>query len=130
MKFQAKGHNLIKGTHKTTLEFTKEKELTESGDCIIGVSSNFNLKQLKEFIKNNEKARIILKTNNLEEQLTCKVNKNFNDNKELVIRKSDFLSERTFGIRASKGSNELSRHFIKQLKNHNSTVTVSIETFK
>ncbi len=130
MKFQAKGHNLIKGSHKNTLEFTKENYLTESGDCIIGVNSNFNLKKLKEFVKNNKKARIILKTNKLEEELTCEINKNFQDDKELVIRKSNFLSERTFGIQASKSSKDLSRNFIKQLKNSNSTVTVSIETFK
>jgi len=130
MKFQAKGHNLIKGTHKTTLEFTKENYLTETGDCIIGINSNFNLKKLKEFVKNNKKAKVSLEINNIKEELTCEINKNFQDDKELVIRKSNFLSERTFGIYASKSSKDLSRKFIKQLKNSNSTVIINIEMFK
>ena len=130
MKFQAKGHTLIKGTHKNTLEFTKESKLTEAGDCIIGINSNFNLEEIKEFVKNHRKARLILEINNIKEKLTCETNKNFQNNKELVIRKSNFLSERTFGIYATKSSKELSRKFIKELNNPNSIITISIEMFK
>jgi hypothetical protein len=34
---EARGHKKIRGTHRTTFEFTKEAHLTERGDCIIGV---------------------------------------------------------------------------------------------
>ena len=42
MKFSARGHENIRGVHKTTFEFTKEKELTLKGDCIIGVNADFD----------------------------------------------------------------------------------------
>ncbi|MGB9674949.1 MAG: DUF371 domain-containing protein, partial [Nanopusillaceae archaeon] len=42
MKFviNVKGHKLVKATHKSTLEITKDNFLTERGDCIIGINSS------------------------------------------------------------------------------------------
>ena len=58
-KFHAYGHPNILGTHKTTLEFTKDEDLTSNGNCIIGVKADFELSRLKEFIeKNGNKKRI------------------------------------------------------------------------
>ena len=36
----ARGHPNIRATHKTTLEVTKEKELSPRGDCIIGICAD------------------------------------------------------------------------------------------
>ena len=33
------GHPEVRGEHKTTMEITTEKHLTEKGDCIIGVNA-------------------------------------------------------------------------------------------
>jgi hypothetical protein len=34
----AQGHENILATHKTTLEFTKDKRLSKKGDCIVAVA--------------------------------------------------------------------------------------------
>ena len=41
--FTAYGHKNILATHKTTIEFTKDKELSLKGNCIVGVRADFDL---------------------------------------------------------------------------------------
>ena len=43
--FKAYGHENIRATHNRTIEFTKHKELSVRGDCIIGVNSDFSFGQ-------------------------------------------------------------------------------------
>jgi hypothetical protein len=40
------GHKNIQATHKTTLEFTKDKHLSKKGDCIIAVAADKALTDL------------------------------------------------------------------------------------
>ncbi len=57
------GHKNITAKHKTTLEFTKERDLSLKGDCIVGVKADFDLLQLRKFIKslkNNNKVTITI----------------------------------------------------------------------
>ena len=35
-----RGHPLVLGTHPTTFEVTREKHLTENGNCIIGIAAD------------------------------------------------------------------------------------------
>ena len=60
--FTCYGHNNVISRHKTTLEFTKDEDLSLKGDCIVGVKADFSLQQLKKFIKklNNNKIAIII----------------------------------------------------------------------
>ena len=53
-KFSAYGHENILGTNKKTFEFTKDRDLSLKGDCIVGVNADFDLEKLKEFIKQNK----------------------------------------------------------------------------
>src|SRR3989338_8528844 len=49
--FTAYGHKNILATHKTTIEFTKDRELSLRGNCILGVNADFNLIELKKSMK-------------------------------------------------------------------------------
>ena len=44
------GHKNILAKHRNTLEFTKDKDLTLNGDCIVGVNANFDLKEINHLI--------------------------------------------------------------------------------
>ena len=127
-KFNAFGHPNILATHKATLEFTKDKAISLKGDCIVGVNSNFELSEIKKFIKNsiNKKISITIKTKTKQEKISAELNPNFNSNKELVIRKADFVSERTFAIRANKAAFDLNRNLIDFLKEKNNKISVII----
>ena len=130
-KFHAYGHPNILGTHKTTLEFTKDKELSLKGDCIVGVNADFNIGEIKKFMKRlqNKKITIIIETFNkkISEKIAAEINPEFNSDKEFVIRKTDFVSERTFAIKSNKAAFELKIDLIDYLKDKKSKVNVVIE---
>ncbi|MBW2984188.1 DUF371 domain-containing protein [Candidatus Woesearchaeota archaeon] len=124
--FSAYGRKNITAKHKTTLEFTKDKEVTKKGDCIVGAKADFDLKSIKKFIKNKKKIRIKIKAGDFCEEIRCEVNPNFGDSKEIVIRKSDFISKRTLGINANKAAADLNKKIIELLKNPNQKLLISL----
>ena len=105
--FSAYGHENITAKHKTTLEFSKDKELREKGDCIIGIKADFDLESIKKFIKKKKELKIKIKVGDFSEEIKCEINPNFDDDEEIVIRRSDFISERTLGINANKAAIDL-----------------------
>lgn len=112
--FSIKGHKNLLGTHKTTLEFTKDNDLTKNGDCIIGVSADYNpaeIKKLTEF----EFVDITIETNT-SDKVTARINKQFSDDHEIVIRLGTHNSERTLGIEATKAAAHIKRSIIKDLQ--------------
>ena len=127
-KFIAYGHQNILATHKTTLEFTKDTELTLKGDCIVGVNSDFDLGKIKEFIKGlkNDKIRILLAVDGKKEEISAEINQNFNSDNEVVIRKSDFKDERTFAFNADKSAYDLSREMVNKAKNKRTSIKVHV----
>lgn len=134
IKFYAYGHGNIRATHKTTLEFTKDRSLTKKGDCIVGINSDFELNGVRDFISrikdSNCSIRITIKANIknriIEEEIGCIVNKNFSDSREMVIRKSGYADKRTFAISADKAASDISRAIVDGLKNPGSKIEVLI----
>ncbi|MBI2650953.1 DUF371 domain-containing protein [Candidatus Woesearchaeota archaeon] len=137
--FSCYGHKNIIAKHKTTLEFTKEKNLSLKGDCIVAVNSDFSLQGLKHFIDGlvnnlkNKKIKITLEaiTKNKEacikDTINAEINPNFNDSKEIVIRKTGFVSQRTLAVNSDKSAFELKKELIEFLKNKSNKVAVTIE---
>lgn len=115
-KFNAYGHENITSKHKNTFEFTKDENIGLEADCIVGVKADYDLNKLKEFLKNKEKIKIVISVDGLKEEVNCIVNPDFNDYKEIVVRKSEFKSERTLGIRADKTSSDFSKEFVDKLR--------------
>lgn len=126
--FHAYGHPNILAMHKSTLEFTKEREVSLKGDCIVGVKADFDLNELKKFINKckNKKVRIIMEANGIKEEISAEINPHFNSDKEMVIRKTDFVSERTFAINSSKVAFELKKDLVEFLINKNSCISISL----
>jgi len=128
MQFNALGHPNITAIHKTTIEFTKEKGLSLKGNCIIGVNADFDTKELKRFVKQKSNSKITIKimVDNIIEEIHAVLNPDFNDNHELVIRKSDFISKRTFAIKGDKAAKDLDRKLVKKLKKHNQKMIIRL----
>ena len=126
--FNCYGHEHITAKHKTTLEFTKDKNLSLMGDCIVGVKSDISLKLLKNFIKSlkNNRIKILIRVNGNEEEIDAEVNPIYNSNVEMVIRKSEFRDERTFAIKANKAAFDLNRKLIVCLKKQDCFAKVHI----
>ncbi len=68
-------------------------------------NKNSNKKAIKQ--KNNKK---------LIEKINCEVNPGFNSDREIVIRKTEFISERTLGIKADKAASDMGRDLAALLR--------------
>lgn len=140
--FTAWGHENITGKHKRTLEFTKDNELRVEGDCILGVSSNFSVYDLKDVIKealeSNKKIKMIIKVGDvigiknsknpsgISDEVVFEPNPDFNDEKEIVVRKGDFISDRTFGVKADKACIDLNKDLIKRMGDPEQEIIIMI----
>ena len=124
--FNAAGHPNILATHKTTLEFTSDTHLTKRGDCIVAVKADFNLNKIKKFL-NKDSIKITISADHQKDTIIATPNPNFSDQKEIVIRKTDFLSKRTLATNASKSAKQLNKDLIKKLTDPQTKVSITIE---
>ena len=126
MKFTSKGHKNILATHKTTLEFTKDSEIKIEGDCIVGVSADFDAKEAKELARKGGRVRVTIQVDDLKEELTGELNPNFSDAKEIVARMGSFASDRTLVVNADKSAKYLSRKMVEKLRNPETEIYVEL----
>ena len=135
MVFTCRGHDNITALHGTTLEFTKDKELSRRGDCIVGVAADFSFKELQLLVNSSKKMMIRInlddvkenKAAELVEEINGDVNLTFCDENEIVIRLGSFSSQRTLLINANKAAKHLNRDFARCLKNSTSILRITIE---
>jgi len=129
-KIIAYGHENIKATHKTTLQITKDHELTPRGDCIIGVSANKSISEIDEKIKkklkNGKKAKIVISLPDygISEELYGFGDKRltFKHESDIVVRKSKFTCDRTLLINSNKSALNLNRELVELLKNRKTEI--------
>ncbi|MBW2972018.1 HAD-IA family hydrolase [Candidatus Woesearchaeota archaeon] len=124
--FTAKGHRNILANHKNTLEFTKDGEMTPDGDCIVGVGADFSAKDLKKLALNHGRLRMRIIAGSVTEEIDFTANKAFSSESELVIRFSEFSSDRTLGFRATKSAKQLDRRLVKLLRDPDQKIKVEI----
>ena len=129
----AYGHSRIRSTHRTTFEITKEKHLTERGDCIVAVESDTALADLSRDFREAARrpdAEITITIEAGEEKETIKAKGDprlsLTDPRDIVIRKSSYICSRTLAVRADKAAADISRRLIEKLRDPNQTVKVAL----
>lgn len=126
MFFRIFGHPNVLCTHRNTLEFTKDTELSKRGDCILGVNADFDPEKLKEISKRFNKVKIIITSGSKKQEISGITNKDFDDNHELVIRRSEHGSKRTFCMRADKVAKDIDRNIVDNMKVSQNVAVVEI----
>ncbi len=127
------GHENIQATHKTTFEITKEARLSRRGDCIIAVSANKTMTDFSSEFKENlhkEKAKIMIL---IEAGDTAEVVNAFGSPRlilthrtDMVVRKSNYICNRTLAIQADKAACDLSRKLAEKLRNPKQKVKITL----
>ncbi len=118
------GHPNITAKHRTTLEITKESELTPRGDCIIGVKADKAICDIDDKIKNwlklghAVKIEIVLPQYGLKDSLIAfgSGRMTFKHKTDIVVRKSDFVCDRTLAIKADKAAKDIDREMVELLR--------------
>ncbi len=117
------GHSNVKATNRSTIEVTTEDFLTPQGDCIIGILADKGCSQLSDkakswLQKDSNKVLIKITVHNMEFLLRAYgSSKLTHENKtSIVIRRSDFISDRTLAIRADAAAKDIPRQMIAYLQ--------------
>ena len=123
-KIKAKGHENVLSLHKSTFEITKDKELSLSGDCIIGLDIDKSMEDFPEDFKEklaNDDTKVIveLKTPNASDTIEGYGHHDLtlSHPTDIVCRKSTFVCSRTLMIKSNKAAIDLNRDLIKDLAN-------------
>ncbi|UCD72835.1 MAG: DUF371 domain-containing protein [Candidatus Bathyarchaeota archaeon] len=131
--FEAWGHKNILGMHSSTLEITKSRELTKRGTCVVGVRATMALSDLSEEFRNlarNGRSRITVSlfVGGLEEKITGWGNSQLTLQHpgDIVVRKSQYVCDRTLCIGADRAACDLSREMMRLLGNPDQIMTVSL----
>ena len=127
------GHENIQAIHPSTLMFTKEKHLSKTGDCIVGVAADKSEADLKQEFKDalrtpNAKLTIIIEADGLTSQINAHGSSKLilNHPNDIVIRKSDYICNRTLAIQSDKSSNDLPRELVEKLKNPKQRINITL----
>ena len=127
------GHENIRATHKTTLEFTKDTHLSKKGDCIVAVAADKALADLNPEFKENlrkphAKLTILIEAGGIAEQVNAHGSPQLflTHPTDMVIRKSDYVCSRTLAIHANKAAQDLSRELVEKLKKPQQKVKITL----
>ena len=129
----AQGHRNIQATHKSTIEITKDNELSRRGDCIIAVSADKSLvdlsSQFKENLrKENSELTMLIEAGEIAEIVSAYGNPRLtlSHPTEMVVRKSNYVCSRTLAIEADKAARDLPRKLVQRLKNPQQKIRIKL----
>ena len=127
------GHPNIQAIHPSTLMITKEPHLTRTGDCIIAVAADKAVVDLSDIFKDrlktpSAKLIILIEAGGLTEQINAfgSPKLDLTHSTDIVVRKSEYISNRTLAIKADKSSNDLPRKFVEKLKNSKQIIKITL----
>ena len=129
----AYGHELIRATHKTTFEITKDKSLTSRGDCIIAVKADKSVADLSQEFKalarkQGAEITIIIESDGEREEIKAQGDPRltFTHPEDIVIRKSTYVCGRTLAVKANKAAKDFSRELIERLQSPHRKVKITL----
>jgi len=125
------GHENVLAVHKTTVEFTRDKHLSKKGDCIVAVAADKGLADLSAEFKENlrkphAKLTILIEAGEIKERVEANGSPQLILT-DMVIRKSDYVDNRTLAIQADKAALDLSRDLVEKLRNPKQKVKITLE---
>ena len=127
------GHENIQATHKSTLEITKEPQLSKKGDCIIGVSADKGIADLSLEFKESLRKKNAKMTMLIEAGETAEIVSAFGSPRlilahptDMVVRKSSHVCSRTLAIQADKAACDLSRKLVEKLRKPKQKVKITL----
>ena len=129
-----RGHPMVRSSHPTTIEVTTEDHLTPRGDCIVGVGASNGCAQLDAQLKEGLRRKGSRVTICLFVGPYTFVVKAEGDPRlelshphDIVIRKSDYVSDRTLAVNADAAARDIPRDIVRQLENPDTVGRLEIE---
>jgi len=122
-EIQFYGHKNIRSLHARTIEVTKDPHLTLTGDCILGVNANKSCSDLTSDMKNKIKTNhsfieieLIVEPFNIKIHGFGNDNLLLNHNHDIVLRKSEFICNRTLCLNCNISAIHIPRKIVELLR--------------
>jgi hypothetical protein len=129
----AYGHINVQALHRSTIEITKMDQLTEKGDCVIAVSANKSAQDLSPCFKHalqndNAKLSMLVEAGGASDAVEARGSPNLvlGHLNDLVVRKSNYVCNRTLAICADKAAIDLTRDLVEELQKPGQKVKITI----
>ena len=127
------GHPNVTSRHSTTLQITKDEEISKRADCIVGVAADKGLADLSEEFKRKAKRRgskivAVLRVGPYSETIRGEGHPDltFTHPRDIVLRKSTFICPRTLMIKADKSARDLDERIKRLLRDKKQQVVLEI----
>lgn len=133
-----RGHPMVLALHPTTIEITTDSHLTRRGDCIIGVAAEKGCDGLRTETKHalgRQDARVSIRIAVADQTFKLEARGDprltLTHPHDIVIRKSDFVSDRTLAVRAGAAAKDIPRGMVRLLRDPETTgyLEVGMEGF-
>jgi len=125
---------MVRSAHPTTIEVTTEDHLTPRGDCIVGVGASAGCAQLDAQLKEGLRRkgsrvtiRLFVGSSTFEVKAEGDPRLELSHPHDIVIRKSDYVSDRTLAVNADAAARDIPREIVQQLKNPDTVGRLEIE---
>ena len=129
-----RGHPNVRSLHPTTVEVTTDETLSVKGDCIIGVAADrgcLGLSKTTKVALRTPGARVVLSFEVGGTAFAIQAEGHpdllLSHPTDMVVRKSEFISDRTLAIRADASARDLPRNIVTELKDTTAVGRMVIE---
>jgi len=136
VEFEARGHVNVRATHRSTLEVTKDLNLTPRGDCIVAVASTRAAadlpREFKELARHEGcRVRLMIEAQGKVDEVVGygSPRLSFLDERSMVFRRSEHVCPRTVMVRASKAAHHLDRGLVERLQSPLTVVRLTLEAW-
>jgi len=129
-----RGHPMVLALHPMTIEVTTDTRLTSRGDCIVGVAAEKGCEGLRSETKRalaSSDARVSLRMVVAGQSFAFEARGDprltLTHPHDIVIRKSDYVSDRTLVVGADAAAKDIPRGMVRLLRNPETTGYLEIE---
>jgi len=117
------GHPMVMSSHRTTIEVTRDEHLTLDGNCIIGVRADRALLDLSGGLRDalrTDGSEVVVVIETAAESFSLRASGNgslsLQSDREMVIRKSNYVCGRTLAVGADAAAKDLPRRMVQSLR--------------
>ena len=125
---------MVRSFHPTTIEVTTEEHLTPRGDCIVGVAADKGCAGLSEEVKRALRVdgapvtvRLVVGEMAFSVKALGDSRLELTHPHDIVLRKSDFVSDRTLAVGAGAAARDIPREMVDALKDPGTAGRLEIE---
>lgn len=129
-----RGHPNILATHRNTIEVTTDPHISRRADCIVGVDATKGCENLSESLKRHiqrsGQLSIVIAVGDLKFSFSGRGRSELelSDSRELVLRKSDFVSARTAAVFCNAAAIDIPRKMIEKLQDPDAIGMLTLTT--